>query len=268
LFGQIAAAHALSDLYAVGAAPWTALAIASVPDAPKRKIRAELGAMQQGAVEVLRGDGCALVGERCGEAAETALGFAVTGLIDHGKMRRKSGLRAGDRLIMTKKLGTGIILAGHLRGQARAQWLLAAIDSMRTTNAAAARIVVAYRPSAGTHVTGLGLAGDLREMLRASRVAAVLRLEAIPALQGARALAAHGVESTSAAENRRALGGLPAGPEAALLVDPQTSGGLLLGLPPNRTDACLEALLTAGVEAAVIGEVEPEYQDGNSIRLE
>jgi selenide, water dikinase len=267
-FGQIAAAHALSDLYAVGATPWTALAIASVPDGPKRKMRTELEAMLQGAVEVLRGDGCTLVGERCGEAAESALGFAVTGLIDPGKMRRKSGLQAGDRLIMTKKLGTDIILAGHMRGQARAQWLLAAIDSMRTTNAAAARIAMAYRPSAGTHVAGFGLAGHLREMLRASHVAAVLGLDAIPALQGARALAAHGVESTSAADNRHALGGFEAGPDAALLVDPQTSGGLLLGLPASRADVCLEALLKAGVEAAIIGEVEPEYQGGNSIRVE
>ena len=267
-FGQIAAAHALSDLYAVAAAPWTAIAIASVPDAPKRKMRTELEAMLQGAVEVLRGDGCALVGERWGEAAETALGFAVTGLIDHGKMLRKSGLQPGDRLIMTKKLGTGIILAGQMRGQARAQWLLAAIDSMRTTNAVAARIAAGYRPNAGTHVTGFGLAGHLREMLRVSDAAAVLRFDAIPVLQGARALAAHGVESAAAQDNRRALGGVAAGPEAALLVDPQISGGLLLGLPPSRADACLEALLKAGVEAAIIGEVEPEYQGGASITLE
>ena len=180
----------------MGAEPWTALAIASVPYASSRKMRAELSAMLQGATEILRADGCALVGGHSAEASETALGFAVTGLIDSGKILRKGGLKPGDQLILTKPLGTGIVLAGHMRGNTRAQWLIAAIDSMRTTNASAARIAIAYRPRAGTDVTGFGLAGHLQEMLEASGVAAVLRLEAIPALPGARALAAHGIEST------------------------------------------------------------------------
>ena len=165
VFGQIAAAHALSDLYAMGAEPWTALAIASVPYASSRKMRAELSAMLQGATEILRADGCALVGGHSAEASETALGFAVTGLVDSGKILRKGGLQPGDQLILTKPLGTGIVLAGHMRGNTRAQWLIAAIDSMRTTNASAARIAMAYRPRAGTDVTGFGLAGHLQEML-------------------------------------------------------------------------------------------------------
>ena len=265
VFGQIAAAHALSDLYAMAAQPWTALAIASVPYAASRKMRAELSAMLQGASEILRADGCALVGGHSAEASETALGFSVTGLVDSGKVLRKAGLQPGDQLILTKPLGTGIVLAGHMRGNVRAPWLIAAIDQMRTTNAGAARIAMAHRPRAGTDVTGFGLAGHLREMLDASGVGAVLRLEAIPALPGARALAAHGIESTLAADNRRLLGDAPG---TELLVDPQTSGGLLLGLPPSRAGGCLEALLDSGLSAAIVGEVEPAREGTRRIRLE
>jgi selenide,water dikinase len=264
VFGQITAAHALSDLYAMGATPWTALAIASVPYASPEKMRAELSAMLQGATEILRADGCALVGGHSAEASETALGFSVTGLVDSGKILRKAGLQPGDLLILTKPLGTGIVLAGHMRGNARAQWLLAAIDSMRMTNAVAARIAMAHRPRAGTDVTGFGLAGHLQEMLDASGVGAVLRLESIPALPGARALAAHGIESTLAPENRRILGDAA---DTALIVDPQTSGGLLIGLPRQRAGACLEELCDNGLDAAIIGEVEPAHEGAGRIRL-
>jgi selenide,water dikinase len=138
---------------------------------------------------------------------------------------------------------------------------------MRTTNASAARIAMAYRPNAGTDVTGFGLAGHLTEMLEASgtEAGAVLWPEAIPALPGARALAAHGIESTLAADNRWKLGDVP---DSALLVDPQTSGGLLLGLPAKRAAACLEALRDAGLNAAIIGEVVPAQEDAGRIRLE
>jgi selenide,water dikinase len=264
VFGQIAAAHALSDLYAMGAEPWTALAIASVPYASSQKMRADLSAMLQGATEILRADGCVLVGGHSAEASETALGFAVTGLVDSGKILRKGGLQPGDQLILTKPLGTGIVLAGHMRGNARASWLIAAIESMRTTNASAARIAMAHRPHAGTDVTGFGLAGHLQEMLEASGAAAVLWLEAIPALPGALALAAHGIESTLAPDNRRLLGDSP---DTALLADPQTSGGLLLGLPTNRAIGCLQALRESGLNAAIIGEVEPARDGAGRIRL-
>ncbi len=264
VFGQIAAAHALSDLYAMGATPWTALAIASVPYASSQKMRTELAAMLQGATEILQADGCALVGGHSAEASETALGFSVTGLVDSGKILRKSGLQPGDQLILTKPLGTGIVLAGHMRGNVRANWLLAAIESMRTTNASAARIAMAHRPRAGTDITGFGLAGHLQEMLEASDVAAVLHRDAIPALPGARTLAAHGIESSLAPENRRILGDTP---DTALLVDPQTSGGLLLGFPASRAPACLQALCDEGLNAAIIGEVEPAQPDAARIRL-
>ena len=128
VFGQIAAAHALSDLHAMGARPWTALAVAAVPyNTSSAKMRTELADMLTGASQVLAADGCALVGGHSAEAAEAALGFAVTGLADPARLLRKSGLRPGDALVLTKPLGTGIVLAGHMRGLASAAWLLAAI---------------------------------------------------------------------------------------------------------------------------------------------
>jgi selenide,water dikinase len=257
-FGQIAAAHALSDLHAMGARPWTALAIAAIPYAPSEKMRTDLSAMLLGANQVLSADGCALVGGHTAEAAETALGFAVTGLADERRLLRKAGLRPGDRLILTKPVGTGIILAAHMRGMAKARWLVAAIGSMRQTSGVAARILLAHGASACTDVTGFGLGGHLMEMLNASAVTATLWIDRLPVLPGARALAGQGIASTLAPENLRLLPpSLARLPVAALLADPQTSGGLLAGVDPGRAEACLRALAEAGLTPAIIGEVGP-----------
>jgi selenide,water dikinase len=222
-------------------------------------------AMLQGASEVLAADGCALVGGDSAEAAETALGFAMTGLADPERLMRKSGLRPGDALVLTKPLGTGIVLAGHGRALARAGWLLAAIASMRTTNGVAARVLRAHGVTACTTVGALGLAGNLLEMLHASGVAATVRPAAVPALPGAMELAAACVESPLAADNRRFVPGAT-GVAAELLVDPQTSGGLLAGVSPTRLEACLAALRAEGIEPAVIGTVE--RADGPALRLD
>ena len=252
LFGRIAAAHALSDLHAMGARPWTAMAIVTLPAAEGRAMARDLRAMMLGAAEVLRDEGCALVGGHSGEGAEASLGFAVTGLADPAALWRKGGLRAGDVLVLTKPLGTGIVLAGQMRGLARVGWLAAALDSMGRGNGAAAGVLRGFGVAACTDVTGFGLGGHLMEMLRASGVAAVLATE-LPALPGARELAADGVASTLAPANR-ALFELPE-PAAALLADPQTSGGLLAGVAADRAAACLAALRAAGCAAAVVGRV-------------
>ncbi len=256
VFGQIAAAHALSDLHAMGARPWTALAVAAVPYNSGDKMRTELADMLQGASGVLAADGCALVGGHSAEATEPALGFAVTGLADPAKLLRKSGLRPGDALVLTKPLGTGIVLAGHMRGLARAAWLQAAIASMRASNATASRILREHGAVACTDVTGFGLAGHLLEMLRASRVGAVVWPDRVLALPGALELAARGVASTLAPENRRLLPGAGTDAHAALLFDPQTSGGLLAGIAPERAEMCIATLRAADIEAALIGTVE------------
>ena len=201
-------------------------------------MRAELADMLKGATGVLAADGCSLVGGHSAEAAEPALGFAVTGLSDPHALLRKSGLQPGDALVLTKPLGTGLVLAGNMRGLTRAAWLQAAIASMRTSNAVASRLFREFGASACTDVTGFGLAGHLMEMLQASSVGAVLWTDAVPALPGARELAAQGVESTLAPQNRRVLAGSATGPVSALLFDPQTSGGLLAGVPAGKAEAC------------------------------
>jgi selenide, water dikinase len=267
LFGQVAAAHALSDLHAMGARPWTALAIAAVPYGPGAKMRADLSAMLQGASVVLHADGCTLVGGHSGEADEAALGFAVSGLTEPEALTRKSGLRPGDALILTKPVGTGIVLAGHMRGLTRASWLSVAIRSMCVSNAAASRILRQFGVTACTDVTGFGLAGHLAEMTRASRVAATIWRDAVPALPGALELAATGVESSLAPDNARAVPNLSTEPRERILIDPQTSGGLLGGIPAERADACLRALIAAGMTAAIVGVVEDTAADAPMIRI-
>ncbi len=256
VFGEIAAAHALSDLHAMGAQPWTALAVAAVPYAPARKMRAELADMLKGATGVLAADGCSLVGGHSAEAAEPALGFAVTGLADPNTLLRKAGLQPGDALVLTKPLGTGIVLAGHMRGLAHAAWLQAAIVSMRSSNAVASHLFRECGATACTDITGFGLAGHLMEMLQASSVGAVLWTDAVPALPGALELAAQGVESTLAPQNRRVLSGAATGAITAVLFDPQTSGGLLAGVPTNNAEACMAAMRQHRVPATVVGMVE------------
>ena len=264
VFGAIAAAHALSDIHAMGAQPWTALAIAGLPFMQGRRMGEDLRAMMLGAIEVLREDGCALIGGHTAEAAEAALGFAVTGLVAPDRAWRKSRLRPGDALILTKPLGTGIILAGQMRGLTKARWLMGAIASMRQSNRLAAEILRANDIVACTDVTGFGLLGHLMEMLAASGVRAVVQPDAVPVLPGALELAADGVESSLAASNRGVLD-LPAGPRGAVLIDPQTSGGLLAGVAGERAEACLAALRAAGMAAAMIGQVVDA--DGPGLRL-
>jgi selenide,water dikinase len=267
VFGQVAAAHALSDLHAMGARPWTALAIAAVPYGPGAKMRADLSAMLLGASKVLREDGCTLVGGHSGEADEAALGFAVSGLATPETLTRKSGLRPGDALILTKPIGTGIVLAGHMRGLTRASWLSAAIESMCRSNATAARVLREHGVTACTDVTGFGLAGHLAEMARASAVAATIFRESVPVLPGVLELAAQGVESTLAPDNARAVPNLSTEPRERVLIDPQTSGGLLGGVPAERAEACLRALVAAGMTAAIVGVVEAASADAPMIRI-
>ncbi len=268
VFGQIAAAHALLDLHAMGAQPWTALAIAAAP--PGMTMQAELEAMLAGASDTLFTDGCTLVGARRAVASEASLGLVLSGLGDPVRLSRKSALRPGDVLLLTKPLGTGIVLAAHQRGAARGRWLTAAIDSMRASNAAAARVLRAHGATASAGVAERGLVGHLEDMLCAARVAAVLWPDLLPALPGVLELAAAGANPPAA--SRLALAppvpGADADPRTALLADPQISGGLLAVVPRARADSCLAALLGAGLHAAMVGAVEAAVPGAPDIRLE
>jgi len=274
LFGRIAANHALGDIFAMGAQPHTATAIATVPPGIDRQTQALLSQMMSGAVEVLNAAGCTLVGGHTGEGQELALGFAINGLIDvdasgepHALLR-KAGLQAGDVLVLTKPLGTGTVFAAHGVGQARGRWVQAALRSMGQSSQAASATLAAHGARACTDVTGFGLLGHLAEMVQASGVHAQIDLQAVPALDGAlECLEAGQTSSLHSANVQSAQRWL--GPDAArrspqqrahcaLLLDPQTAGGLLAGVPPDHAAACIAALRAQGyAQACVIGRVNP-----------
>ncbi len=281
VFGQIAAAHALSQHYATGAQPWTALAIAAAPSGaspgaphaalpgapPGAAPQADAEAMLAGVADTLFTDGCTLVGARHAAASEASVGLVLTGLADPSRLPRRSALRPGDVLLLTKPLGSGIVLAAHQRGEARGEWLRSAIEAMRTSNAEAARLLRAHGATACAAIAERGLAGHLTGLLHASGVAAALWPALVPALPGALELVAAGVAGEAASCGALALAGGAADARAVLLVDPQVSGGLLAALPPARADACLAALHRAGLRAAIVGVVEAAEQDAPAIRL-
>jgi selenide,water dikinase len=274
LFGRIAANHALGDIYAMGGAPETALAIATLPPARAAIVEQDLYHLLKGGTEILEAAGAVLVGGHSAEGAELALGFAVTGRPRPGRLLRKGGLRPGDRLILTKPLGTGVILAAQMRGLARGRVVAGAIATMLQPAASASACFAAHGATACTDVTGFGLLGHLAEMLRASAMDAQLDPGAIPVLDGALDLLAGGLTSSLHSGNLAALGALADGGEAAdpalsaLLIDPQTAGGLLAGLPAERAGACLDELLRLGYRAAAIGVVVPRTGQGLSVALD
>lgn len=261
LFGRIAATHALGDIYAMGGAPETALAIAALPPARPAITEHDLFHMLKGGTEVLEAAGASLVGGHSAEGAEMALGFAVTGRTRPGRLMRKGGLRPGDRLILTKPLGTGVILAAEMRGRARVRIVEGAIETMLQTAAAASAVFATHGATACTDVTGFGLLGHLLEMLTASAADARLDPDSIPALDGALELIVAGIASSLNPGNQTALAALadadPDAPLSGLLIDPQTAGGLLAGVPAARAAACLAELRAAGYRAAEIGVVDP-----------
>lgn len=266
LFGKVAANHALGDIFAMGAEPQSATAIATVPPGLERKVEDLLLQMMTGAVEVLNAAGCALVGGHTGEGQELALGFAINGLIAdrmEGVMR-KGGLRPGDALILTKPIGTGTLFAAHARHAAKGRWIDAALGSMVQSNQVGARILREHGVTACTDLTGFGLLGHLVEMTRPSGVDARLDLAALPLLDGATECVAAGIVSSLQPANVRLRRALRNGqdfvgdPRYPLLFDPQTAGGLLAGVPAERVEACVSALHEAGYpHAAVIGRVLP-----------
>jgi selenide, water dikinase len=264
VFGQIAANHCLGDLYAMGADPWTVLALAVVPPGPEEKMEEELFQMLSGALVTLAEAGANLVGGHSGEGPELALGFAVNGLITPGAEKRKSGMVQGDRLILSKPLGTGALFAAEMRGLARGLWVETAINTMLRSSRSAAECLTAHGAHAMTDVTGFGFAGHLKEMLVASGCSVSIDVQAIPILPGATDVIADGIESSLGPANRQAYMDLLDEPDAwseeelALLADPQTAGGVLAAVPADQADACVARLQSQGDEdARIVGTVEP-----------
>jgi selenide, water dikinase len=270
LVGRVAAVNAASDLWAKGVTPRWALASVEVPEPDPARAEEQLFQVLAGARATLDPEGVTLVGGHTTSGADLHVGFAIFGTAASADaLLRKGGVSPGERLILTKPLGTGVLFYADMRGWARGEWMLAAEASMIRTNSAAGRVARELRATACTDISGFGLAGHLGEVLRASKCAAIVDLEALPLLPGAAELLARGHRSTFHPENAKARRGLRV-TEAALrhpaldiLFDPQTSGGLLFAVPAERVEAALAALHAAGDrQAAVIGEVTAPRGDG------
>jgi len=262
VFGQIAANHALNDIYAMGAEPHSALAIAVVPYAAEHIVEEQLFQLLSGAVAVFERDSVALAGGHSAEGAELALGFSVQGFADAQKLMRKSGMRPGDQLILTKPLGTGTLFAAEMRGAAKGCWIEHAIKSMLVSNRAAAAILQHHGATACTDVTGFGLLGHALEMAQASKVALEIRTSELPLLDGATECVKAGIMSTLYPDNlrsKRAISNIDSASKLdrfPLLFDPQTAGGLLVSLPAQSATECLNELRQTGYpRAAIIGRV-------------
>ena len=266
LFARIAANHCLGDVFAMGAEPHSALAAVMLPHDGADKIAEDLYQLLAGATETLADAGAVLAGGHTGEGAEMAFGLTVNGYADPDTLLRKSGLKAGDALILTKPLGTGVLFAADMRSKARGEWIDAAFASMLRSAGPSVPILRSCGASACTDVTGFGLLGHLVEMLAASGTDATLDLDSIPLLPGAARLSADGVESTLKPDNENAVAARhdrAAHTAYPLLFDPQTAGGLLFGVAADRAQACLAELRDdAAPNAAIVGTVTAR-QDGD-----
>ncbi|SDW66355.1 selenide, water dikinase SelD [Marinobacter mobilis] len=258
ILGKVAANHSLGDIFAMGAEPQSATAIATVPYGIESKTEDVVFQMMSGAIEVLNAAGCALVGGHTGEGQELALGFAVNGLIDPDQVLSKGGLRPGDCLVLTKPVGTGTLFAAHGRLQAKGRWIDEALESMQVSNQAAAGCLREHGAQACTDITGFGVLGHLIEMTKPSGVDAELDLSALPVLAGAEETVAAGILSSLQPANVRSRRGIRdlerwvKHPRYPLLFDPQTAGGLLAGIPESRVESCLQQLHCLGYPSAVV----------------
>ncbi|MFL5687031.1 MAG: selenide, water dikinase SelD [Chloroflexota bacterium] len=258
-FGQIAAANAMSDVFAMGGRVLFALSIAAFPEELPRDVMAEIF---EGASATVRAAGGTLAGGHTIRDPEPKYGLAVIGAAHPDRLLRKGGARPGDVLVLTKRLGTGLIVSAAREGRTRPDDLAAAIESMRGLNRVASEILVGNGVVGATDVTGFGLLGHGFEMARASGARFAFEADALPSLPGALDLARAGVETGGAAHNRRFVSGaleVGRGVTAELVTlahDPQTSGGLLAAVPVDRLTSVVGELDRAGVPARRIGQVE------------
>jgi selenide,water dikinase len=269
-YGAIAAANSLSDVYAMGGEPLYALAIAAFP--PDPETLALLPDVLLGAADTCREAGIAIVGGHTVKDREPKFGLSVTGRIHPGKVWENRGAAAGDAIVLTKPLGTGVVSTAIKRGVATPEEAAGAVRWMRRLNRGAAGAAREAGVRTATDVTGFGLLGHLLEVLEASALSATVRASAVPALGGARERLA-GPEPPvpgGARENLSFQGGEgrcafdPAVPEGErlLLCDPQTSGGLLLFTPPERVETLLAELGSRGESGWVVGETGPSPAPG------
>ena len=261
-YGQIAATNALSDVYAMGGTPMSALAMVCFPENGDLAI---LERILAGGLSKMVEAGCTVIGGHSIRDAEIKFGYAVTGSIHPKKILTNSGAKAGDVLLFTKSIGTGVISTAIKKQKAEPAWIDAATRSMTTLNKAAAEVIRtgAFAIHAMTDVTGFGLIGHLREMCLGSNVSARIHAKEIPLLPGAVECVRAGFIPGGLNANRdfaECVVGYEKGIDEilkTLLFDPQTAGGLLISVAPDSADSLQSSLQNAGVPTARIGEILP-----------
>ena len=270
IYGQIAAANSLSDVYAMGGRPLTALAIAGFPDTGLA--HEEIAQIFQGGFEKLREAGTSLLGGHTVKDREIKFGYAVTGAVDPQRVHTNGGARPGDALILTKPLGTGVIGTAIKFNRAATTLVEQAVSAMRTLNKAAAEALATVdQVHSCTDITGFGLIGHATEMAQASRVTLAIRASDVPVFDGVLAIVrknhSGGMESNAAhfAGGVDMAKGVPTELQD-LLYDPQTSGGLLIAVDQLEADRTLQILTDAGVTAWRIGAVAPRGEHAIVVR--
>jgi selenide,water dikinase len=264
-FGQIAATNALSDVYAMGGRPLTALAVVCFPQ------DADLGILEQimrGGLSKMSEANCTVVGGHSVRDAEMKFGYAVTGLVDPARIYTNAGAVSGDRLILTKPIGTGVITTALKQGKSEPAWVDQAILLMTTLNKAASALASACPGvHAMTDITGFGLMGHGREMALGSGVTLEIDTARVPVIEGARDAVRAGAIPGGLLSNREFAECLVEDyPEIhipddlrALLYDPQTSGGLLISVASDDASELLASLQNAGLPAAIIGRASSPF---------
>ena len=258
-FGAIAAANALSDVYAMGGKPLMALNVVGFPaDLAKDMLADVLKGGYAKAAEA----GCLIVGGHTLDDAEPKYGMAVIGIVEPGKQVTNAGAKAGDVLVLTKPLGTGIITTAGKQGKVSDEVIQGALDAMATLNRSAAEAMMEVGVNACTDVTGYGLMGHLRGMVRASEVGATIKASAVPVLLGAWELLDQDIAPGGTHRNMSSVSdAVKWHPELTqrqqiMLCDAQTSGGLLISVPKAKLPDLLSKLEAAGTQAAaVVGEI-------------
>ena len=258
-YGRISALNSLNDVWAMGGVPITALAVTCFP---KKGVEFSiLGEIMRGGLHVLKENSVALVGGHSVDNQQIMFGYAVTGTIDPRRVVTNRGARAGDALILTKPIGTGVISTGIKFGKANDEAMRASLETMLHSGREAARMMTEADAHAATDVTGFALMGHAWEMARASGVTFEMDSASVPLINGALELAASGMLTSGDKSNRRYVGedvliSEGVGRELdSLLFDPQTAGGLLISVADERASELLARLRETYPDAAVIGRV-------------
>ncbi len=258
-FGRIAAANSLSDIYAMGGRPLTALSIVGFPNSGVDE--SVLESILLGGLEKMQEASCTVVGGHSIADEEIKFGYAVTGLINPERVLTNASARPGDRLVLTKRIGTGVIGTALKKGAASEASARAAVESMCALNRDASEVAMEHAVRSATDITGFGLLGHIREMAAGSRVSIILDSPQVDLLPGALEYAAQGCLPGGQKRNVEFISGCvefaPSVSEALrnLLFDPQTSGGLLLSVSAADAPSLLRDITARGIPANAVGEV-------------